>query len=161
MPERRTGVEEKVCVKGHGHYWDYIGGEMFFGGITVAMLLVAVLLPLEEGVGYIRYIFAGICAVAAAFTVAVVVGHIRFARLPECLLKRTDAFTLQDYVNRCFVKIADITEVRTVFAKSKYGKQYTYGTITLVTEGRKYTIKNAQGIDEAKEKIERWKAEIK
>ena len=52
-------AEEIICRKGRGHFWDFIGVEIFFGLATTAMLLVAILLPLEEDVAYIRYIFAG------------------------------------------------------------------------------------------------------
>lgn len=153
-------AEEIVCKKGRGHVWELVGVEIFFGALTLAMLLVAVLLPLEESVAYIRYIFAGLTVLAAGFLCAVVCAHVKFARLPDCLLKKTDRTTLQDNFNRRQIKIGEIAEVRANYAKNKYGKAYSFGTLTIVTARGICKIKNVGNPAEAKEKIEQWKKEL-
>lgn len=152
-------MEETLCGKGRGKVWDYVGGEIFFGLAAVAMLLVTVLLPLEEDVSYIRYIFGALFVLMLAAVAAVVYGHVVFARLPDCLLKRIDRTTLWDAYNRRYIKIGDITEVRAECAKNKYGKPYSFGTLTIVTKQGICRIKHADNPSLAKEKIEGLKTE--
>lgn len=152
-------AEEIICRKGRGHFWDFIGGEIFFGLATTAMLLVAIRLPLEEDVAYIRYIFAGLTVIMAGFLCAVAYGHVGFARLPDCLLKKVDSATLPDNFNRRYIKLREIEEIRADCAKNKYGKPYSYGTLTLVTAQGSFKIKNADNPSAAKQRIEELKAQ--
>lgn len=105
------------------------------------MLLMAILLPLEEDVACIRYIFAGLTVIMAGFLCAVAYGHVGFARLPDCLLKKVDSATLPDNFNRRYIKLREIEEIRADCAKNKYGKPYSYGTLTLVTAQGSFKIK--------------------
>lgn len=123
------------------------------------MLLVAILLPLEEDVAYIRYIFAGLTVIAAGFFCAVAYGHVRFARLPDCLPKKADPATLPDNFNRRYIKLRGIEEVRADCAKNKYGKPYSYGTLTLVTAQESFKIENSDNPSAAKQIIEELRAQ--
>lgn len=154
-------AEEIICKKGRGHFWDFVCGEIFLGLATMSMLLVAVLLPLEEEVAYIRYIFAGLTVIAAWFLCVVVYGHIIFARLPDCLLKKVDFVTLLDRFNRRYIKLQEIQEVRADYAKNKYGKPYSYGTLTLVTAQGSFKIKNVDNPSAAKQRIEELREQLK
>ena len=46
-------MHRKIVRKGKGHRYELIAGEIFFGLAALAMLLCAVLIPLEENVTYI------------------------------------------------------------------------------------------------------------
>lgn len=151
---------ERLCRKGKGHRYELIAGEIFFGLAALAMLLCAVLIPLEENVTYISYIFYGIFALAAAMTAFVAAKHIAFERLPEFLSKITDDGFLRDNYNSVAIRLTDVKEVSFKNNKDKYGREYSFGTLIIVTNSHTYKIKYAENPRGAKEKIDAELAEI-
>ncbi len=151
---------EKLCRKGKGHRYELIAGEIFFGLTALAMLLCAVLIPLEENVTYISYIFYGIFALAAAMTAFVAAKHIAFERLPEFLLERSGDEYLRDNYNAVAIRLTDVKEVSFKYNKDKYGREYSFGTLIIVTNSHTYKIKYAEDPRGAKEKIDAELAEI-
>lgn len=97
--------------------------------------------------------------IIAGFLCAVAYGHVGFVRLPDCLLKKVDSATLPDNFNRRYIKLREIEEIRADCAKNKYGKPYSYGTLTLVTAQGSFKIKNADNPSAAKQRIEELKAQ--
>lgn len=61
--------------------------------------------------------------------------------------------------NRRYIKLREIEEVRADCAKNKYGKPYSYDTLTLVTAQESFKIKNADNPSAAKQRIEELKAQ--
>lgn len=145
-----------LCRKGKARRWEYVGGELFAGLGLIAMVLVGSLLPLDVTLFYIRLIFWGIGVGFACLLAAVGVAHLRFERLPDCLLVLKDCKTLQDFYNDRIVSIAEIREVRIRYGKDKYGRQYSYGVITLITDQEQIAIRHATDLEEAKQTIDDW-----
>lgn len=66
---------------------------------------------------------------------------------------------LQDFAgfyNDRIVSIAEIREVRIRYGKDKYGRQYSYGVITLITDQEQIAIRHATDLEEAKQTIDAW-----
>lgn len=153
-------MHRKIVRKGKGHRYELIAGEIFFGLAALAMLLCAVLIPLEENVTYISYIFYGIFALAAVMTAFVAAKHIAFERLPEFLSEITDDGFLRDNYNSVAIRLTDVKEVSFKYNKDKYGREYSFGTLIIVTNSHTYKIKYAENPRGAKEKIDAELAEI-
>ena len=145
-----------LCRKGKAHRWEHVGGEVFVGLGLIAMVLVGSLLPLDAELFYIRLIFWGIGVGFACLPAAVCVAHLRFERLPACLLVLKDCKTLQDFYNDRIVSIDEIREVRIRYGKDQYGRQYSYGAITLITDQERIVIRHATDLEAAKQTIDDW-----
>lgn len=118
------------------------------------MLLCAILIPLEENVTYISYIFYGLFALAVLLTLVTVVAHVRFERLPEFLLEISDDDFLRDNYNGIVIRLNDVSKVGFKYNKDKYGREYSFGTLIIVTNSNTYKIKYAEDPRGAKEKID-------
>ena len=113
-----------LCRKGKARRWEYGGGELFAGLGLIAMVLVGSLLPLDVTLFYIRLIFWGIGVGFACLLAAVGVAHLRFERLPDCLLVLKDCKTLQD-----FTTIASFRLPKSAKFASATGRISTDGSI--------------------------------
>lgn len=148
-------MEEKIlCTKGKGHFNELIGGEILFGLTALTMLLCAILIPLEESVTYISYIFYALFVLFGVMTSCIVASHVKFSRMPEVYLKLTDPEYVTDLVNGQKIYIRDIREVTVKHNKNKYGREYNFGTIIIRSEYGKITLKNAENLRETKEILE-------
>ena len=145
---------EVLLKKEYKHKSEFIFMEVFFGLSVLAMFLVAFLLPLEEDVLFIRYVFIGIGALIAVPLILGVISHIKYINLPDSLLVKTDSENFFDFFNRQTIAIKSVKEVKVSHFKNKYGKAYPYGDVFLITDYRTIKIRYAADIDAAKEKIE-------
>ena len=145
---------EVLVRKEYKHKTEFIFMEVFFGLSVLAMFLVAFLLPLEEDVLFIRYVFIGIGALIAVPLILGVISHIKYINLPDSLLVKSDPGNFFDFFNRQTIAIKSVKEVRVAHFKNKYGKAYPYGDVFLITDYKKIKIRYAADIDAAKEKIE-------
>ncbi len=136
------------------HKSEFIFMEVFFGLCVPAMFLVAFLLPLDEDVLFIRYIFVAIGALFAVPLILGVISHIKYLNLPDSLLVKTDSENFFDFFNRQAIAVKSVKEVKVSHFKNKYGKAYPYGDVFLITDYKTIKIRYATDIDEAKEKIE-------
>lgn len=145
---------EVLLKKEYKHKTEFIFMEVFFGLSVLAMFLVAFLLPLEEDVLFIRYVFIEIGALIAVPLILGVISHIKYINLPDSLLVKTDSENFFDFFNRQTIAIKSVKEVKVSHFKNKYGKAYPYGDVFLITDYKKIKIRYAADIDAAKEKIE-------
>lgn len=145
---------EVLLKKEYKHKTEFIFMEVFFGLCVLAMFLVAFLLPLEEDVLFIRYVFIGIGALIAVPLILGVISHIKYINLPDSLLVKTDSENFFDFFNRQAIAVKSVKEVKVSHFKNKYGKAYPYGDVFLITDYKKIKIRYAADIDAAKEKIE-------
>ncbi len=145
---------EVLVRKEYKHKSEFIFMEVFFGLCVLAMFLAAFLLPLDEDVLFIRYIFVAIGALIAVPLILGVISHIKYVNLPDSLLVKTDSENFFDFFNRQAIAVKSVKEVKVSHFKNKYGKAYPYGDVFLITDYKTIKIRYAADIDEAKEKIE-------
>ena len=145
---------EVLVRKEYKYKSEFIFMEVFFGLCVLAMFLVAFLLPLDEDVLFIRYIFVAIGALFAVPLILGVISHIKYLNLPDSLLVKTDSENFFDFFNRQAIAVKSVKEVKVSHFKNKYGKAYPYGDVFLITDCKTIKIRYATDIDEAKGKIE-------
>ena len=143
----------KIVSESKGHRYEIAAAEVLSGAAAVAMALCASLIPFEEGKEYIGGIFYGLFALFMLLFALTAVHHIRFERLPDHLLVKENGDFARDEYNRCRIRLAEITDIRCRYAKDKYSREYSYGTLQIVTNAHTFKIKYAGQLNEAREKL--------